>query len=354
MPPFLHPSCTRPSRDHHPLTRKLNDQAAARLADKHNGDNDPGWRTDAKAYVDDTGAAVLLEDLRFFLEELTRLATPLGLRLNRGKTLILLSTSGRSAVSAIRWERGDAFADEIAKIVDNFSGAKRQADGLYRGGREIMLGLRLLGQPVGSSNFAIDFNALQIKANKAGAEKLLRTVPDRHTALRLFTQCTLHRLPHLLGSEVLYAHDPAVRQQWDAWVSPLSKSINVMAEGFIAKLVGRSSLPADSLLIAYITIAQGDLGFMDPFNHVVPDFVLTMSQVARYAENGIRLGRGEDNIRLPASFSRLFSLSHNRDSRILTSFYSLLVDVGGLTTTTKCPATLDYFLRHSSLKSATD
>ncbi|KAL7531115.1 hypothetical protein ACHAWF_003634, partial [Thalassiosira exigua] len=337
-----------------PLTRKLDDRAAARLADKRGGDDDLGGRTDAKAYVDDTGAAIPLEDLRFFLEEFTRLATPLGLHLNRGKTLILLSTSGKSAIPAIREEQGDTFADDIADIIDEFSGAKRQPDGSYHGGKEVMSGLRLLGQPVGSSNFATEFNALQMEANKADAEALFRTVPDRHTALRLFTQCTLHRLPHLLGSEVLYAHDPTVRQQWDAWVSPLSESIDTMADGFIAKLTGRSSIPADSLLIAYITIAQGGLGFMDPFTRAVPDFVLTMSRAARYAEHGVRLGRGEDNVRLPNSFSRLFSLSHNRDSRILTSFYSLLGDVGGLATTKECPDTLDYFLRRGSLRSARD
>ena len=217
-----------------------------------------------------------------------------------------------------------------------------------------MSGLRLLGQPVGSSDFATEFNALQIEASKAAAETLLRTVQDRHTALRLFTQCTLHGLPHLLGSEVLYAHDPSERQKWDAWVSPLSKGIDAMVEGFIAKLTGRTSVPADSLLIAYITIAQGGLGFMDPFTRAVPDFVLTMSRAARYAEHGVRLGRGEDNVRLPNSFSRLFSLSHNRDSRILTSFYSLLGGVGDLATTKECPDTLDYFLRRGLLRSARD
>ncbi|KAL7532099.1 hypothetical protein ACHAWF_004011 [Thalassiosira exigua] len=337
-----------------PLTRKLDDRAAARLANQRGGDDGLGGRTDAKAYVDDTGAAVPLEDLRFFLEEFTRLASPLGLRLNRSKTLVLLSTSGDSAIPAIRQERGDAFADDIADIIDEFSQAKQQPDGSYRGGKEVVSGLRLLGQPVGSSDFATEFNARQIEANKADAETLLRTVPDRHTALRLFTQCTLHRLPHLLGSEVLYAHDPTARQQWDAWISPLSKSIDAMAEGFIAKLTGRSSIPADSLLIAYITIAQGGLGFMDPFTRAVPDFVLTMSRAARYAEHGVRLGRGEDNVCLPDSFTRLFSLSHNRNSRILNSFYSLLGDVGGLATTKECPDTLDYFLRRGSLRSARD
>ncbi|KAL7523148.1 hypothetical protein ACHAWF_000398, partial [Thalassiosira exigua] len=84
-----------------PLIRKLDDRAAARLADKHGGEDDLGRRTGTKAYVDDMGAAVPLEDLRFFLEEFTRLVSPLGLHLNRSKTFILLSTSGDSAIPAI-------------------------------------------------------------------------------------------------------------------------------------------------------------------------------------------------------------------------------------------------------------
>ncbi|KAL7524521.1 hypothetical protein ACHAWF_000985, partial [Thalassiosira exigua] len=85
-----------------PLTCKLNNRAAAQLADKCDRDDDLSGHTDDKAYVDNTGATVPLEHLRFFLEEFTRLATPLGLRLNGGKTLILLSTSGRSVIPAMR------------------------------------------------------------------------------------------------------------------------------------------------------------------------------------------------------------------------------------------------------------
>ncbi|KAL7548493.1 hypothetical protein ACHAWF_011778 [Thalassiosira exigua] len=182
-----------------PLTRKLDGRSTARLADKRGGDDDLGGRTGAKAYVDDTDAVVPLEDLRFFLGEFTRLASPLSLHLNCSKTLTLLSTSGDSAIPSIRQERGGAFSDGITDIIDEFSGAKRQPDGSYCGGKEVVSGLRLLGQQVGSSDFATEFNALQIEANKADAETILQTVQDRHTSLRLFTQCTLHRLPHRWG-----------------------------------------------------------------------------------------------------------------------------------------------------------
>ena len=52
--------------------------------------------------------------------------------------------------------------------------------------------------------FAQLFFDERLEANKADATKLLDTVTDHHAALRLFAQCTLHKLPHLLDSEVVY------------------------------------------------------------------------------------------------------------------------------------------------------
>ena len=52
----------------------------------------------------------------------------------------------------------------------------------------------------------------------ADATKLLDTVSDHQTALQLFAQCTLNKLPHLLGSEVLYCHT----QTGDEWTGSLT------------------------------------------------------------------------------------------------------------------------------------
>ena len=93
---------------------------------------------------------------------------------------------------------------------------------------EIVTGIRLLGQPLGSLSFARSFFAQRLQENMADATKLLETVSDHQTALRLFAQCTLHKLPHLLGSEVLYCHTPTANEQWDDWTGPLAIGINSM------------------------------------------------------------------------------------------------------------------------------
>ena len=120
---------------------------------------------------------------------------------------------------------------------------------------EVTTGLCLLGQPVGSPDFAAEFNAEHLSTNRAEAARLLAAVLDRHTALRLFTQCTLHKLPHLLGTEMLYSDNLVNGAEWDTWDSPLSRGVDSMVDGFLAELTGCKLIPNDSQLIAYVTIA---------------------------------------------------------------------------------------------------
>ena len=53
------------------------------------------------SYIDDTGAAVPLEDVLFFLQEFEHSAGPLGCCLNPNKTYIFTLTFGKLALPAI-------------------------------------------------------------------------------------------------------------------------------------------------------------------------------------------------------------------------------------------------------------
>ena len=63
------------------------------------------------------------------------------------------------------------------------------------------------------------------KENEKGAAKLLSVVSDRHTALRLFGQYTLHKLPYLLGLKGMYYFQETVYERWDEWRGPLSLAL---------------------------------------------------------------------------------------------------------------------------------
>ena len=104
---------------------------------------------------------------------------------------------------------------------------------------------------------------------------------NHQIALRIFVKCTLHKLPHLLESEFVYRFTESSFNGWADWNDPLFLGISSILESFLSRLAQRSSIPHSALLIVFVTIAQCDLGLMDPSTRAVQDFVLTMSQATR-------------------------------------------------------------------------
>jgi hypothetical protein len=220
---------------------------------------------------------------------------------------------------------------------------------------EITDGMRIFGQQLGSRTYALSFFAARLEENLFGRLQAFNTVTDHHTALRLFTQCTLHKLPHLLGSEVLYCFAESSYNSWNEWIGPLSVGIDRMVEASLAKLTQKSSLEANSLLISYLSIAQGGLGLMDAYSRAIPDLVITMSQSIRYVREGFSFSHSTMPYLLPTSLSALFNTTSNPTSIFMTTFNSLLPEVCVIAPPPPaCPDPIDYFLKHGSLKSARD
>ena len=65
-------------------------------------------------------------------------------------------------------------------------------------------------------------------------------VPNLQTRLRLFAQCTIQKVPHLLGAEVMHslpldfdAHN------WEEWNGPLTSNVDSQIATFLGDLTGR-------------------------------------------------------------------------------------------------------------------
>ena len=129
----------------------------------------------------------------------------------------MTSTSGELSLPAIKWDYGYAMANSVRQALATFSVSSSIAvDGTkVLSTVEITDGLRILGQPLGSRTYALSFFDARLKENLLDATKLLNTVTDHHTALRLFIQCTLCKLPHLLGLEVLYCFAKSSYNGWN-------------------------------------------------------------------------------------------------------------------------------------------
>jgi hypothetical protein len=63
---------------------------------------------------------------------------------------------------------------------------------------ELTTSFRLLGQPVGSATFATEFFDRRIDDVKKNVTSLLGNITDQQTRLRLFSQCIIQKIPHLL------------------------------------------------------------------------------------------------------------------------------------------------------------
>jgi hypothetical protein len=318
-------------------------------------DDGAGGETHPMAYVDDAKAFVPWEDAWFFCTEFRRRAKLANLEMNCLKTRICTSTSGESAIPAVRRKYGVDVAESVIDTINEFSvEVVTIDDDEVRRPKEVVDGLRILGHPVGNIDFVERFFAERIEENKAQAQKLLATVTDKHTALRLFLQCTLHKLPHLLGTEVLYRFRESAYDGWNDWNGPLAAGIHEMVDEFLATITQRNTIPLDSRLIAYISIAQGGLGLMDASARAIPDFVLTMSRAARYAAKGASFSKDADPLPLPHTLASLFATTTNPESTILSRFHRLLGATAPIGAPAKCNDPFEYFLHVGSLNSARD
>lgn len=108
------------------------------------------------------------------------------------------------------------------------------------------------------------------------------------------------------------------------------------------------------MLIAYVAIAHGGLGLMDPHTRVIPDFVLTMTSATRAATTGFYMGRDHPVVKLPLSIAHHFSPSHNL-SDILLRYHRFLPSIAAIAAP-KAPAgnAINHFSNFCSPKSARD
>jgi hypothetical protein len=146
---------------------------------------------------------------------------------------------------------------------------------------ELTTGFRLLGQPVGSATFATEFFDHHIDDVKKNITSLLDNITDQQTRLRLFSQCIIQKLPHLLSADVLY-HLPTDNPNppWEEWNGPLTSNTDSIIKAFFTSLLTTADITPDipeyAILISQLGLRAGGLGLLCPRTRAAPDFVITM------------------------------------------------------------------------------
>ncbi len=179
-----------------PLDSLLRARAAARLASGDEGDDGFGGISHLLSYVDNISSCVYLPDLKFLCQELQSRGTRLGCFVNRFKTRILTSCNGTSILPLLL-SRNQALATSLSDTIAQFSVTPHPTDTTAPPVPvELTSGCRLLGHPVGSAAFATEFFSSRIAAVKRDIVSLHDNISNLQTRLRLFSQCTLQKLPH--------------------------------------------------------------------------------------------------------------------------------------------------------------
>ena len=186
------------------------------------------------------------------------------------------------------------------------------------------------------------------------AAALTTRVPNLQTRLRLFAQCTIQKVPHLLDAEVLHLLPLAFDvQHWEEWDGPLTARVDGHIASFLGDLTGRA-IPQASLMLSQISVANGGLGLLNASARAIPDFVLTMAMAMRHASQGFRINKDLAPCRLHPTVQDLYCRASNPDSLILQRFELLLLPIAEVACGPKCPADerANHLLTKTSIHSA--
>ena len=193
-------------------------RAAARLANRDPGDDGQGGIPHLLSFVDDISSCIYLPVFQFLCEQVRTRGASIGCFVNSHKTRVLTSCNRTSIFPALT-AHDPQLALSISNSIASFSTTPHPTDKTAPDiPVELTTGFRLLGQPVGSATFATEFFDHRIDDVKKNITSLLDNITDQQTRLRLFSQCIIQKLPHLLSADVLY-HLPTNNPNppWEEW-----------------------------------------------------------------------------------------------------------------------------------------
>ena len=340
-----------------PIDKLLRERAAERLRNGDPGDDGFGGISHLLGYVDDISSCVYLPDLHFLCNTLKRNGDQVGCFVNPFKTRILTSCNGDSPLPTLQ-HTNPRLATEVLNTIARFSAEPHPTSPSDPPTPvELLSGFRLLGHPVGSASFARDFFTTCLRTVESNVESIHNSIDDDQTKLRLFSQCIIQKIPHLLSSDVLY-HLPTDIDDppWEEWNGPLTAATDSIIQSFLSRLLHQRELPERSILISQLGLSAGGLGILSPRTRAAPDLVLTMAIAHRNATTGFQIHPDSTPHHLHPSLSALFDFRQNQTSLLLRRFHLLLPHFAAIGSAPSIPPSerTTKFLTTTSLRRARD
>eukprot|EP00956_Cyclotella_meneghiniana_P041000 scaffold211404_cov36-Cyclotella_meneghiniana.AAC.3 len=303
------------------LQPQLEARAKARAAAGDKGDDGHGGVGLVMAYVDDVNALLHHDDVHWFLKEFVKLATPRGGVLNTFKTRILTSTSGVSLTDRMAQSQQQITRDigqDLETAIATYSTTKDSDGNVVK--VEVTDGLRVLGAPIGSTSFCRNFLLSALSKAKADSSKILDGLDDVQSMVRVYSMCTVHKLTHLFGSDVINTAPDNLPTNYFLWNSNLTSEFSNMTNSFIQAAIGSEPLPQHAEIITSMSIKSGGLGLQHPRTCAVTHFMLTMKRCLQYCQDGVWLGFNKPRVPLPPSITSLFDHWDTSNTRVMRNF----------------------------------
>ncbi|KAL7502262.1 hypothetical protein ACHAXN_000775, partial [Cyclotella atomus] len=299
-------------------------RAAPRKSTSAPGDDNDGTLALTLAYVDDCNSLLHLNDVKFFLDRFVQLASPLGAILNTEKTRILTATNGTPVTRTLLTSKVPhevATGHSLQQAISMYS-RKPTPTGFEP--VEVVDGLRVLGSPVGSPSFCQAFLHSALTKATNDATKITTSLDSLQTILRLYSVCTVHKLTHLFGCDVLNTDFTSLPRDIHLYNSNLTDNFSQMTETILTDITNSISLPTHAHIIANMSIKQGGLGLQHPRLNAITSFMLSTKRSLQYSQQGIWLGHNSPQPLLPNNITSLYSDWHTSDLRTWCIFRKYL------------------------------
>ena len=330
------------------LQPELEARARSRLARGDKGDDGKGSIALLMAYVDDVNILLHHEDINWFLKRFVELAGPRGGKLNTLKTRILTSTSHESLVDKMKASPNtttQSMGHDLDKAIESYSRAKDTNGNMTK--VEVVDGLRVLGVPIGSATFCASFLETALKKATSDTHKILEGLEDVQSMVRVYNMCTVHKLTHLFGTDVINTPTATLPSNYFLWNSTMTTNFSTMTNSFLQSAIESEPLPPHAELITSMSVKAGGLGLQHPRTCAVAQFMLTTKRCLQYCHDGVWLGYNKPRPKLPHTITHLFNDWKSSETRTLANFRSYAQDFAD--TCCGSPDLVDQFVYEASI-----
>jgi hypothetical protein len=242
------------------VLQPINIQLEARYKSRH--PNSPHPPPFTASYHDDTSVILPYEDIPWFLNTFEQLGRPLGIHLNKQKTKILTSLTDESPLPYLTANNKQALIDTLTIL-----GPQAQ----------LTSGTCLLGQPIGSSDFALRFLLDKTQSLDHTINKQLPTrIKDLQTQMAILKHCAIPAINHLLAMH--YYHHAPDSPVFQPWHSQVTYSILSSVHHYIASITQLPFLPYHAQTFLHIPASLGGIGLRDPTTATIPSFITSISR----------------------------------------------------------------------------